>query len=162
MKHQVVIPFAHSPMTLLRSLVNPQFHVAKWRGLGAIGCQLIEYGPTKAGFGVQLRRHAKQDAGSGLLARFVPREVTFIHRDEWDPTTLCGVIEVDLEGLPLRMRSATRIVKTATGCEQRFDWEITASIPLLGGALEALAARGIDQFIGEETRVVSALLDQYA
>ncbi|MGQ0621402.1 MAG: DUF2505 domain-containing protein [Panacagrimonas sp.] len=162
MKHTTTIPFSCPADVVLRGLVASHFHIDKWMGMGAISCELIEEGRRGNAYFVKLRRRVRQTSAPGPLAKLVPTEISFIHRDEWDPTTGKGIVEVETEGLPLRMRATSRVIATARGSEQRFDWEIKASVPLLGGALEKFAARDVDREIVTEARVVDALLAQYA
>lgn len=159
MKHAVVIPLTHSPETALRALVQPLFHLDKWRRMGALGCELIDDGAEGE---IRLRRRARQGAAPAPLSKLVPSEVTFLNLDRWNPARKTGEVEVKLDGLPLRMHATTKVVPTAQGCELRFDWDIQASVPLLGGAMEKFVAKNVDRETLEEAKVVNALLATYA
>lgn len=162
MKRRIVLALPYPPEVVMRAMTTPQFHIDKVRGLGALSCELLEEGGAGSARFVHIRRRMPGRAPvSGPLAKLLPSEIVLRHRDEWDGAGRSGRIEVQIEGVPLLMRATAAVVATATGSDQCFDWEITASLPLVGGVLERFVAQDLDRSIREEAQVVKELLKQY-
>ena len=159
MKHDVVVHLDHPPAAVLAGLVDARFQLEKWRRLGALSVDLIEEGGRGPVRFLKIRRRIGPKVQiPAVLKRLIPTEVEFIHHDEWDLVTGTGTIDVDLGILPLRVHGTSTVVAHANGSEQRFEWDIRASIPLLAGPLERFIAETLTRDVGGEGRVVDELL----
>ncbi len=96
-----------------------------------------------------------------VLAKLAPQSVVLTRRDEWDTVSMTGRVEIELEKVPVRMSAATVVLETAAGCEQRFNWDIRAAVPLVGGLLEKFIAQDLTQTLRGEVQIISDLLPTY-
>lgn len=159
MKHDVRMPLEHPPAAVLASLVDARFQLEKWKRLGALSVELLEQGGEGSVRFVKIRRRIGPKLQiPAALKRLIPTEAVFIHREEWNVVTGVGRIEVDLGSLPLRVQGDSSVTATPTGSEQRFEWDIRSSVPLLGSALERFIADNLTRDVVGEGRVVDALL----
>jgi hypothetical protein len=162
MKHQIVLPLPFPAAVVMRALITPQFHVDKARGMGALSCELLEHGEDGTSHFVRIRRRMINRASvPAALAKLTPEQVVLTHRDDWDTASSTGRIEVQIEQVPVRLSAKASVVPTASGCEQRFDWEIHSSIPLVGRMLEKMLAQDLTQAVQNEARIVRDLLAAY-
>lgn len=162
MKHRIVIPLPFPPEVVLRAMTTTRFHLDKIQRLGAFGCELLEEGDVGPKHFVRIRRRMpNRPAVPGALAKLLPADVILNHRDEWNAATRSGEIDVHVEGTPVRMRARVKVVPAGDGSEQVFDWEIKASVPLVGGAVEKFVANDLDRTVGDESRIVRELLANY-
>ena len=149
----------HPPAAVIAGLVDAPFQLEKWRRLGALEVELLEEGGHDQVRFIKIRRRiGPKSKLPAALKRLIPTEVEFIHREEWDVDRAIGRIEVDLGGLPLRIQGASAVSARLGGSEQRFEWDIRASVPLLGGTLERFIADNLTRDVAAEGRVVDALL----
>ena len=162
MKHRVVLSLPFPPDVVMRAMTSTRFHLDKVEGLGAAGCELMEEGGDAEKRFVHIRRRMpNRPAVPGALAKLLPADVVLEHRDEWNATTRTGDIQVRVQGAPVRMHAAASVVARGGGSEQVFEWDIKASVPLIGGALERFVAQDLDRSIHDEAKVVRELLAQY-
>ena len=70
-----------------------------------------------------------------------------VQQDTWNLKTGVGRLEIELKGVPLKI-SADMKVSGAPNASNAFVWNVSCSIPLLGGKLE--------KFIVEDIRTKSA------
>lgn len=149
----------HSPTAVLAGLVDVRFQLEKWRRLGALSVELIEEGRQGSVRFLTIRRRIGPKLQiPAALKRLIPTEAEFVHREEWDLVSGAGRIDVDLGVLPLRVQGASTVVARTDGSEQRFEWDIRASIPLLGGPLERFIADNLTRDVVGEGRVMDELL----
>lgn len=97
-----------------------------------------------------------------VLTKLTPQIVVLTRKDEWNTESSTGRIEIELEKVPVRMSATTSVVPAAAGCEQRFNWEIRASVPLVGGLLEKFIAQDLAQTLRGEVQIINELLPTYA
>jgi len=161
MKHPIVLPLPYPPAVVMRALIVPAFHLDKARGLGAVSCELLDQGRDGTRYFVKIRRRMlNRPSLPAALARLAPEQVLLTHRDEWDAATLTGRIEVWIEQVPVRMTATAALVPTAGGCEQRFDWDIQSSLPLVGRMVEKMIAQDLSLTVLNEARIVKQLLSR--
>ncbi len=159
MHHEVLMRLDHPPAAVLAGLVDARFQLEKWRRLGALSVELLEQGGQGSVRVLKIRRKIGPKVQiPAVLKRLIPTEAEFIHREEWDLVSGTGRIDVDLGVLPLRVEGASAVIEKAGGCEQRFEWDIRSSIPLLGGALERFIAENLTRDVVTEARVMNELL----
>lgn len=162
MKHRIVIPLPYPPDVVMRAMATTRFHLDKIKGLGAFSCELLEEGDDGPKHFVRIRRRMpNRPAVPGAIAKLMPADVVLHHRDEWNSASRAGDIDVQVEGTPVRMRATAMVVPAAGGSEQCFDWEIKASVPLLGGTLEKFVVQDLDRTVVDESRIVRELLKAY-
>lgn len=161
MNHRIVIRYPFAPAVLLRALITPQFHVDKALRLGAFRCELLEQGTNGTAMTLRMRRRMPTAApGPRALAKLIPPALVVEHHDQWDASSGCGLIAVQIAHAPVRLRARASVLAIESGCEHRFDWEIAASIPLVGGALERFIAQDLDRGLQIEATVVREMLAQ--
>jgi hypothetical protein len=162
MKLKFVVPLPYAPDVVMRAMTTPQFHINKITALGAIRCELLEEGAAGSSRFVRIRRSMRQQTPvPGPLAKLVPSEVVLNHRDEWDPANCTGSIDVQVEGVPVRMQATVQIAAVDGGYEQRFEWEIKSPISMIGGVIERFVAQDLERSIRSEAPIVRELLKQY-
>lgn len=158
-KHLVDVSLAHPPAAVVASLVDACFQLEKWRRLGALDVELLEQGGQGSVRFLRIRRRIGPGRSiPAALRRLIPTEAEFIHLDQWDLDRATGRIEVDLGKLPLRMGAVSTISDAPGGSLQRFEWDIRATVPLLGGALERFIADTLTRDVVGEGHVMDELL----
>ena len=75
--------------------------------------------------------------------------ITLTTIESWDVASKKGTIKVELQGMPLKLSCETALKDDAKGCVLTYNWDISSSVPLVGGKIEK-------QFAGENEKAVPA------
>lgn len=93
--------------------------------------------------------------------KFLGEYNNVVQQDTWNLATGVGRLEIELKGVPLKI-SADMKVAGHPKATNTFHWNVSCSIPLLGGKLEKLIADDIRAKTAADIQLSNALLTAYA
>ena len=93
--------------------------------------------------------------------RFVDKKAHIIEEDRWDLKARTGKLNIELQGLPVKLSADMKVHDTERGCVNVISWEIKCSVPLLGGKLEKLIAQDIAFKSKDDLAASRSLLKKY-
>lgn len=148
--------YESDPATVFAMYIDPAFIELKNRKTG--------------GFDVEVNASADQVAGGTLVAsRKLPAQVPgFVRRmtgdtisitetDVWGAVDEAGVrrgtVLLEFPGLPMKATGTFTLRPESTGASCQVDVELKASVPLIGGKIEAMAGQQFSRAIGAEERI---------
>ncbi|MBF0452055.1 MAG: DUF2505 domain-containing protein [Candidatus Magnetomorum sp.] len=145
-------------------LLNRDYVEKKYPEIGFTDVKIVYFDKKDDTFVIQTRRDIVADI-PGFAKKFIQPKSTLIQTDTWvisDDPRKTGTVQLETEGLPVRMNGRMQLQPTDDGCLNVFDYEIKVNIPLIGGRLARfLEEQGMKS--GEDEYVYNlAYLKEYA
>ncbi len=94
------------------------------------------------------------------IRRLVPATNEVSHTEEWraDGDGHVADIVVDIRGVPVHMKGTKSLRPEKGGCAIEWEFDVTSSVPLLGGILAAFGAEQLRGNLEDEYRILKSLL----
>ena len=143
----------------MRMFANPDFHVAKFEGLGLKKYQVLDQEAKGEEFRIRIERKVPLDAPA-LVRKVVPAETTAISDERWNLRTRKGKVSIR-PGIPVDMNCDAVVVDQGSGCVVTYAWDVRAKVPLIGGALEKFICSDLESRMVDETRVAAGLIARF-
>ena len=159
MKHVVEARYPAPAAVVLKMFADQKFHTDKLEALGYAKdkYQVLAYSSDAKACSIKIERKVPLNL-PGLKGA---GESTVINDEHWDLVNKTGCVVVEPKGAPLAIACVTKIHDEGTGSVVRFEWDIKAKIPLIGGTLEKFVASDTSKRTAEETEASIALLKHY-
>lgn len=162
MQHVIEVRFPASSDVVIKAFTDKDFHLKKVDALGSTGVELLDDSDDPDHFYVKIRRQMPVEVDvPGALKKLVPSTATLVHKDAWSASSKTGHIDIDISGVPVDLSAEVSLRDEGDECVYRYEWNIKAKVPLVGGKLEKLLAEDMDQKIPKETEASIPLLDAY-
>lgn len=163
MKLSNTIHYPVAPAVVLRAMTDRKFHEDKIKALGALQCEVLEDHRHDSAYRIRIRRTMRNEAPvPALLKKLVPTETTLEHTDYWNIATRAATVDIRLIGLPVTLACRIVVTPEGKGSLLTHDWDVRASVPLLGSALEKFVAADLDRLMAAEAAASAPLLGRYA
>ena len=108
---------------------------------------------------VKLRIARKMPANPpAAIKRLVPATNEVSHTEDWaaDGNGYAADIAVDIKGVPVKIVGTKRLQPEKGGSSVQWDFNITSSIPLLGGVIASFAGDELKKNLEDEFKVLKA------
>ncbi len=137
--------FSHVVDRLLACYTNPAFLQEKYAQLGRRDIELraheVDGNKTRMEFAYLDKPGMEVPA---FARKFVPEWAHVVQTVVWDRATRVGRIEVTGDGSPVSVHGEMRLAEDAGGGSvNTIRWEVTCTIPLMGGKVEKLVCDGL-------------------
>ena len=154
MKYQQTIDYTVPSDRLLAIFSEPDFVLEKYAAQGASNIRLLkdERDGDRVRFTVT-RDVAVQVDVPAFARSLVPSTITLIQTDSWDSATRQGSLEIEFQGMPVKLRCDMRLEDRAGLAHHVLDFDIQVSVPLIGGKLEKLLADDLQMKFKHDTEV---------
>lgn len=129
-----------SAAVLFARLVDPTFLQEQAGALGAVDVEVLETVREPNRARIVVRQSVRVEV-PGVLARVIPSTVVTTESNNWESTSEDShrnTWKVDFSGIPISLKGATTVEQDPGGTLILMQGEIKASIPLIGGKVEAL------------------------
>jgi hypothetical protein len=144
MKFEERHSFDQPAETVMRMYADKAFFDRKYQDVGAIECELLEHQKNDARFSVKYRLVMKSDAPLPEVARKIMGDtVGMVQQDAWDLGKRTGRIDIDIKGAPLKISADMKLIDEGGKGVNVQTWNVSCSIPLVGGKIEAAIAEDI-------------------
>jgi hypothetical protein len=162
MKRDFKQSFTKPADTVIRMFGDRRYFERKYAELGFKDMQILDHETNGDQFSIRFRYTAAIDVPLPDFAKkFLPAEMTVTHRDNWDLKKKVGTSEIELPGLPLKIAAAMRLVDEGEGASNTLSWDVTCSVPLIGGRLEKLLMSDIEVKAAADLAVSRKILADY-
>lgn len=159
MKHSMQSRYPAPKAVVLRMFADRDFHERKLAHMGIERFEVLEHEAGKDRFRIKVARDVpvnlpglKKASGSSRV----------VHTEDWDLSTGKAAITAEPKGMPLEMSCDARIVDDGDdACVVHYDWEITASVPVVGRKLEKFVASDMESRAADEVEAGCRFLDDY-
>ncbi|MFT4047521.1 MAG: DUF2505 domain-containing protein [Solimonas sp.] len=145
MKYEQKQTFDQPPETVLRMFGDRRYFARKYELLGFKSVEVLEHEIRGSRSRIRIRYAAGPSIPVPDFARkFIGDEVMVVQVDSWDFERCAGRIDVESRGLPARVGADMKVAAHGNGgAVNTLSWDISCSIPLLGGKLEKLLVADI-------------------
>lgn len=158
MKHKTTARYPAPSAIVIKMFTDRGFHTAKLEQMGLKKHQVLEHAFDGRNFRIKIERKLPlQLPGLGKSGA----ESTVVNEEQWAVASKTGKVKVEAQGMPIDMSCTMAMSDEDGGCVIRYDWDIKARIPLVGGALEKFVAADMEKRAAEETQVGITLLKNY-
>lgn len=160
MKHETTARYPAPAAVVMRMFTDRDFHTRKLDQMGLRSYAVLDHAFDGQHFRIRVERVVPIDV-PGLLKKVVPTESRVVNDEHWDAKTFTGKVLVEPKGMPLDIACSTTMSNDKNGCLIRYQWNLKARVPLIGGALEKFIIGDMETRANEETRIALTMLDDY-
>ena len=133
---------------------DPEYHRQKLVDAGHTHVEVLECGLGADGttFRIVTRRTVAVDV-PGVLKRVLTPTNSVTQTDEWAPEkkgVRTGTWKVDIKGVPIHLSGTMQLKAAKPGSVETISGAAKASLPLVGGKLEKLAAGNFNESTAQE------------
>jgi hypothetical protein len=132
---------------------DPEYHRQKLVDAGHTKVEVLECGPAAdGGFRIVTKRTVVVDV-PGALKRVLNPTNTVTQTDEWAKAVKGvrdGTWKVDIKGIPIHLSGTMQLKAAGKGSLETITGTAKASLPLIGGKLEKLAAGNFNDSTAQE------------
>ncbi|MFA5941049.1 MAG: DUF2505 domain-containing protein [Sinimarinibacterium sp.] len=157
MKHEMQARYPAPSEVVIRMMTDRDFHTRRLEALGMTRYRVLDHAFDGREFRIRIERHVPVQM-PGLKGG---AETVVVNEECWNVSTRSGSVTVEAKGMPVQMSCTTRMSDDGDGCVLSFDWDISASIPLVGKTLEKFIVTDMGNRAEDETRAGVSLLDGY-
>lgn len=144
MKFEERHTFDQPAETVMRMYADKAFFDRKYKEIGAIECEMLDHQKSDARFAVKYRLVLKSDAPLPEVAKKIMGDtVKMVQQDAWDIAKRTGRIDIEIKGAPLKISADMKLVDEGGKGVNVQNWNVSCSIPLVGGKIEAAIAEDI-------------------
>ncbi|MGH8505255.1 MAG: DUF2505 domain-containing protein [Stenotrophobium sp.] len=135
--------FDQSADVVLKHFTNPDFLRTKYTALGREEIKFIEHTQDAKQARLRISYSDKPDMDAPDFAKkLVPARANVVQTVQWDLTQKTGSVKVESSS-PITVRCALHLQDEGQGCRNTLKWEVSCSVPLIGGKLEKALAEGL-------------------
>ncbi|HKY91015.1 MAG TPA: DUF2505 domain-containing protein [Nevskiaceae bacterium] len=149
-------PVAH----VLARYTDTAFLTKKYAALGRQDIAVLEQKVTPQQ--ARLRMTYSDSAGMELpdfAKKLMPERTQVVQSVTWDLVKQVGEIEVESKGSPVTIKGRMQLKDDGKGgCTNTITWNVSCSIPLLGGKVEKLLVEGLGRKARQDEAVSRQLL----
>ena len=160
MKFDIKAKYPASSAVVLKMFMDKDFHAKKLGVLGIQKSRVLEHAASGDDFRIKVERKVPLDA-PGIVKKFVPAEATVVSEEKWNRAAKTGTVKIEPAGVPVDIRCNARFADDAQGCTITYAFDVSARVPLVGGALEKFIASDMQAKFAEEARAAITLLEPY-
>lgn len=148
--------------TVLKMYSDRAYFERKYARLdGVKDFEVLECEKKGDSFRIKHRSQQRSDiAVPDFAKKFLGEYSQVTQTDTWNLKTGTGRLEIELKGVPLKI-SADMKVSGAPAATNQFVWQISCSIPLIGGKLEKLIADDVRAKVAADETLSNLLLADY-
>ncbi|MDX1804196.1 MAG: DUF2505 domain-containing protein [Alcanivorax sp.] len=149
---------------VLARYTDPDFLIEKYRQMAREEITLIEHSLEGDQARLCLRYYNINNFDLPSFARkFVSDRTLVTQTAEWQLAERLGQLFIEPKGAPARMTARMQLSDNgAGGCINRIQWQVSCSVPIVGGKLEKLMIDNLRDKAAEDESITQALLDRLA
>lgn len=144
MKFEEKHAFDQPASTVMKMYADKAFFDRKYKEVGAIEAEMLEHEQSETKFRIKYRLVMKSDAPLPEVAKKIMGDtINMVQQDSWDLVKRTGKIEIEMKGKPLKLSADMALADAGGKGVNTQSWNITCSVPLVGGKIESAVAEDI-------------------
>lgn len=149
--------------TVIKMYADQKFFERKYAGVGAWDIEVLECEKTDKKFRIKCRYTVKASSTQipAAIQKFVGASSTVTQVDTWDLVARTGRLDVEIKGVPVKVGADMVLKDEAKGAVNTLKWNVSCSIPLLGGKLEQLIVEDIKAKSATDVAATTKILADY-
>jgi len=154
--------YAHPVEAVFAVISQGAFQLELINHLGGKDATIVEETATSSGIRLVTQQHTSVEL-PGFAKRFVPANSTVTQTYNWgeadDSGRRTGTWSAAIKAAPVTIGGPIELVPVAGGAVQRYLGQLKASVPLVGGKLEAFALQNLQRDLGKTHQFTVARLE---
>ena len=148
--------------TVIKMFTDPAYFTDKYAALGFSNIKVIKQSQDGDDFSITVQYEAPSDAPvPGFAKKFMAETNVVTQTDSWNRASKTGRLDAEIKGLPAKIGADMKLVDAGGGCRNELSWNISCSIPLVGGKVEKLIAQDIQSKAQADQDQTAAMLANY-
>lgn len=162
MKEQHKAEFPRNADTVLRMFTDQEYFLKKYALCGATNIELLNVSHQGDQFRIEVKRDVPADVPvPGFAKKFVADTMSVTQKDSWDTAARTGRLDIHIKGVPAKIVCLMELVDGGDTSTLVLNFEVTASVPLIGKKVERLLMDDIVQKFEADTAAGVELLANY-
>lgn len=126
--------------TVIKMYSDQKFFERKYAAVGAWDIVVLECSKDDKTFRIKCRYTIKASATQipAAIQKFVGGTTHITQTDTWDLKALTGRLDVEVKGAPVKVTADMVLKDEGQGAVNLMKWNVSSSIPLIGGKLEQM------------------------
>jgi hypothetical protein len=147
---------------VLRMFRDRTYFERKYAASGGWDIKVLEHELNGKRFHIKCSYSRKPDAEVPAFAqKIIGDAVHLIQEDAWDLESVTGELKIQIRNTPIRMHAEMRLVEEPGGCANVLQWTLNCAVPLLGGKIEQLMAKEMQNKAAADLEISRRLLADY-
>lgn len=156
MQHAMRAHYPAPVATVLKMFTDPAFHERKLQAMQLPDFRVLEHGLENGRFRIKVERAVPVN-----LPGMKNATSRVQHTETWELDSGRGSVEVDMPGMPLKMRCQARMEPDGDACTVHYLWEIKSSVPVVGKQIEKMVVSDMEARAADEAEAARGLLGDY-
>lgn len=148
--------------TVIKMFSDRGYFERKYKDLGGWDIEVLEHEKSAKKFHIKCRYSMKASGIPEFARKFLPASAVITQTDTWDLTSMTGRLEADIKGAPVKVAADMTLKNEGKGAANHLKWNVTCSIPLIGGKLENAVADDIKSKAKADIAVSRKILADYS
>ncbi len=163
MKFEDKHAFSKPAASVLKMFSDRAYFEKKYGALkGVKDFEVLECETLGTRFRIKHRSMQKSDIQMPDFAKkFMAEYNTVTQQDSWDTATGVGRLDIEIKGVPMKITADMKVSGDAKSATNAFIWNVSCSIPLIGGKLERALADDIKAKSKADAALSNTLLKGY-
>lgn len=164
MKFQETFDFNYPADVILRMFGDKNYYLAKYERMGGEAPEVL--GTTSEGdhFAITVRHalNASRLKFPDFITSRIGDELHLRQTDSWQLDKSEGHITIEIEKAPVEIESRLHLAGAGSGSRLTLDFDIQASVPLIGGKVEKAVAGPISRHVHKDLTLTNQMAADYA
>ncbi|HET7313612.1 DUF2505 domain-containing protein, partial [Salinisphaera sp.] len=164
MKFQETFDFDHPADVILKMFGDKNYYLAKYEEMGANAPDVLDTESAGDRFSITVR-HAL-DASRLKFPDFIKSRIgdrLYLRQtDTWQLDKGEGRLDIEIEKMPVEIGSKLVLADHGNGSRLTLDFDIKASVPLVGGRIEKAVAGPISRHVQKDLTLSNQMAADYA
>ncbi|HKY91986.1 MAG TPA: DUF2505 domain-containing protein [Nevskiaceae bacterium] len=144
MKFEEKHAFDQPASTVMKMYADKAFFDRKYKDVGAIEAECLEHEVSDTRFRIKYRLVYRNDAPLPEVAKKIMGDtIQMVQQDTWDLVKKTGRLDIEMKGKPLKLSADMVLADVGGKGVNTQSWNISCSVPLVGGRIEAAVAEDI-------------------
>jgi hypothetical protein len=147
---------------VIKMYVDRAFFERKYKEIGASDIKVLEHEKSDKKFRIKcaytLPSSAKMPA---FVTKFIGASTPIIQEDTWDIASKTGKLSIEIKGAPVKISCDMTLKDEGKGSSNNFKWNVSSSVPLIGGKIEAFIADDIKDKSRNDLAATRKILADY-
>ena len=154
--------FKKNADTVMRMYSDKEFFLRKYKESGFWDIKVLEHEKNGDKFRIKCQYTMKTDVPvPGFAKKFLPESSSVVQEDAWDCKTKKGRLSIEIKGMPARISCDMTLADEPGGSANSFRWNVSVSVPLIGGKVEDLISSDIKAKSKRDHATTSKILEDY-
>ena len=162
MKFQQSLQYNKPSDEVIQLFGDPSYFERKFQKLNALAFDVLDQSSTGDQFSIKMKLTFPLSVPvPGFAKKFMAETNVVTQTDCWNVADKTGELTAEIKGLPATIKAQMELVDDGDGCSNELSWNISCSIPLVGGKAEKLIAQDIQSKAASDLAQTRAMLANY-